>query len=380
MKQETNNEMDLLLRRLGRRQAESVSNDNGQPDHLDADELNAYAENAVPAVARARYTEHLAECGRCRDLVVSLSGAAGVAVAREAVSVAEPAGFKKFLASLFSPMVLRYAAPALGLILIAVIGVIVLRRPEEANTDFVVQVPREQPLQAPASSPATPPQATFSVEQNGLEKNSKQEAQSKRDEDPAPVVNAPPSVNSVSAEVRQTADATQPVAKESPAAPKPADVISESKRKDEAEEQKADTAGRVAKVANEPPPPSEKAAEPSPVNSRTVAELTPLRAQKRGVVAAAPSAAGSAANVQRDGEDDKNNYVETRSVAGRRFRKEGGAWIDTAYESPRSITNIARDSEQFRALVADEPAIKQIADQLNGEILVVWKGRAYRIR
>jgi hypothetical protein len=30
-------------------------------------------------------------------------------------------------------------------------------------------------------------------------------------------------------------------------------------------------------------------------------------------------------------------------------------------------------------LIADEPAIKTIADQLDGEIIVVWKGRAYHI-
>jgi hypothetical protein len=41
---------------------------------------------------------------------------------------------------------------------------------------------------------------------------------------------------------------------------------------------------------------------------------------------------------------------------------------------------MARGSEQFRALVADEPEIKKIAEQLDGEVIVVWKGRAYRIR
>jgi hypothetical protein len=66
-------------------------------------------------------------------------------------------------------------------------------------------------------------------------------------------------------------------------------------------------------------------------------------------------------------------------VAGRTFRKDRGMWIDTAYNSG-STTNLTRGSEQFRALVADEPAIKTIADQLDGEIIVVWKGRAYRIR
>jgi hypothetical protein len=31
-------------------------------------------------------------------------------------------------------------------------------------------------------------------------------------------------------------------------------------------------------------------------------------------------------------------------------------------------------------LIADEPAIKTIADQLDGEIIVVWKSRTYRIQ
>jgi hypothetical protein len=31
-------------------------------------------------------------------------------------------------------------------------------------------------------------------------------------------------------------------------------------------------------------------------------------------------------------------------------------------------------------LIADEPTIKTIADRLGGEIIVVWKGRAYRIQ
>jgi hypothetical protein len=71
---------------------------------------------------------------------------------------------------------------------------------------------------------------------------------------------------------------------------------------------------------------------------------------------------------------------ETRTIAGRRFRKERGIWTDTAYDSSTATVDMARDSEQFRALVADEPGIGTIARQLDGEVIVVWKGRAYRIR
>jgi hypothetical protein len=88
---------------------------------------------------------------------------------------------------------------------------------------------------------------------------------------------------------------------------------------------------------------------------------------------------GKAESKEKSDSESKKEPAETRSVAGRTFRKERGLWIDTAYNSGNT-TNLTRGSEQFRALVADEPAIKTIADQLDGEIIVVWKGRAYRIR
>jgi hypothetical protein len=71
--------------------------------------------------------------------------------------------------------------------------------------------------------------------------------------------------------------------------------------------------------------------------------------------------------------------AETRTVAGRKFRRAGNAWVDTAYTS-QAVTVVRRNSEQYRALVADEPQLRRISDALGGEVTVVWKGRAYRIR
>src|SRR5215208_1354642 len=92
MKPEINNEMDLLLRRLGR----SASDLPKDSDHLDVDELSSYV--SVGTVA-------------------------------ETAKVSEPSALRKFLASLFSPTVLRFAVPALGLIVVAVIGLTVSRQP-----------------------------------------------------------------------------------------------------------------------------------------------------------------------------------------------------------------------------------------------------------
>jgi len=77
---------------------------------------------------------------------------------------------------------------------------------------------------------------------------------------------------------------------------------------------------------------------------------------------------------------DSDGEHETRTVSGKRFRRQGSAWIDTAYDSSHETINISRGSEQFRALVADEPGIRTIAEEFNGVVIVVWKGRAYRIQ
>jgi hypothetical protein len=70
----------------------------------------------------------------------------------------------------------------------------------------------------------------------------------------------------------------------------------------------------------------------------------------------------------------------TRTVAGRKFRRQGDAWVDANYSAGQSYTVVRRNSEQFRALVGDEPGLRRIAEALGGEVIVVWKGRAYRIR
>ena len=81
-----------------------------------------------------------------------------------------------------------------------------------------------------------------------------------------------------------------------------------------------------------------------------------------------------------NGRDRGDKVSETRSVAGRRFRREGSIWVDTGFDSSRPTVNVTRGSEQYRALIADEPEIKTIAEELSGEVIVVWKSTAYRIR
>lgn len=381
MRQETNNEMDLLLRRLARQHETSASG-----DHLDADELSSYAENVLPPVARARYTEHLAECARCRDLVVQLSSSAGVVVAPETANVSAPSALRKFLASLFSPMVLRYAVPALGLVVVAAIGFMVSRNGGTANSP-IADVRYKQPDQGlvPSSQPQQP-SSSPEKQSSGFYDNNESSSKAATVHDSIPksgaaASNAAPvspvttdASKDTETQTKKAEEQQQPETKEAEA-PKPAAAVSDLKKL----EPKQEAAQQTVTVRDEPAAEKAKTEDRSGVGDFAVA--SPGVARKR----AEPGSAGGAAAIkpmaaQRDDAADKDkNDAETRTVAGRRFRKQGGVWIDTAYSS-QSLTELRRGSEHYRGLVGDEPAIKQIADQLDGEIIVVWKGKAYKIR
>jgi len=404
MRQETNNEIDLLLRRMSRQNGGSLRDGEAHEQHLDADELSSYAQNALPPAARARYMEHVADCSMCRKLVTELSlslGATAVAAA-PVEAVAEASGLKKFLASLFSPMVLRYAVPALGLIVVAAIGFVILR--QRGEDGFVAQLDSKQnstPVTtapgaaAPTSSPNTVAPGYMQPDQSGRVANLK-EAPPKSGEvagdvagaGPGAVAPAPaPVATPARTEDTVVATAQPTIAAEPP--PAKLDAVTENETQKKQEQKSKDA---VAKKAAEPtvavqaadtPVKTTRANEPARDNNtapQTGAERADeskreaMPVQRSGTFGGVTSA-GRRARAQTDKDD-----AETRTVSGRRFRKERGIWTDTAYDSSTPIMSVARNSERFRSLVADEPEIKKIAEQLDGEVIVVWKGRAYRIR
>jgi len=410
MKQANNNEVDLLLRSLAKGRDESTwrsgsasAGGNGAfPDHLDADELNSYAEGVVPAAARARYTEHLADCEACRRIVIDLSQAAGVANRFEVPRQQTGPGFWQKLAAIFSPAVLRFAVPALVLTAVIGIGLLAFRR--EPQSDFVAR------NQGPAADSPAP---------SGALKQAEAPAANSGSAPPAAVAKAsasPGVTDSIGAKtdrLEKTLDAPAPDASRG--------IFGETRSmaKDGAPAEKAAEVAQSRPYASEPkvgtavPPPATVQSEADEV-TRTAKELPAKREdQERGRDdfrnqpseehgpnrAAAPR--GPYNNSQRNvgginlgnngpnatdkkakAEDNKakRGDVETRYVSGRQFAREGNAWIDTAYESSRATINVKRSSEQFRALVADEPGLGAIASQLNGVVIVVWKNRAYRIQ
>ncbi|HKB68873.1 MAG TPA: zf-HC2 domain-containing protein [Pyrinomonadaceae bacterium] len=393
MKPANNNEVDLLLRALARERTGAAwrsGSDGGDAegissDHLDADELNSYAEGLAPAAARARYIEHLAECAACRGIVVGLTQAAGVATRLEDPAQTRGAGFWKRLSEFLSPKVLGYAIPAL--VLTAVIGIGFIALKQRQGSQFVAQNERRSETPPAAQhqtdsglSSAAQPQpsvqngtqsgriAEVPKERTALEDEKLQAGQGSGKSD-ASVAKIAPSKDAGQADVGSVVE-SRPYAPEPKAAeaPPPAPVINPEKSAELAKE-------RSEKREDQPRDQNEE------FRVQTDDVHGPNRSRSNTAQAATQRGAGIMAG--RGPSADKNKKgadVETRSVMGRHFTREGDAWVDTAYEYSQATVRVARGSDQFRALVADEPAIRTIAAQLNGVVIVVWKNRAYRIQ
>lgn len=397
MKTTDKNEMDLLLRALGRdasarsRGASAAQSQHEIDAHLDADELNCYAEGIASSAERARYNKHLADCDSCRSIVVGLVPAAGVNRRYDSLEQKTGWNLREKLAALFAPSVLRYAMPALALTAIIAIAIVALR--QRPNTEFVAQnQPQSLPVvsssdQGQQQAKSTGPQPAVSpVQQQPLaESKEKDLSRSQKSDANQPQAIAPNTGagadraakgllqpgSSAGVPQSQPTFATEP--SEAPAPPPPprtalddASKIGEARNaQTEAESQKRSREDNYSRgrEENEVARPTSAKGGPSRNNSQNVGGLS--------------SVISRSANKDEKG---AGNAVEARRVSGRLFHRQGNAWVDADYVSGRATVNVSRGSEQFRGLIADEPALRSIAEQLGGEVIVVWKGTAYRIR
>jgi hypothetical protein len=420
MNQDSDKEMDLLLRRVSRRGASSVAGGaNPMPGaaHMDADELSAYAEGALPEGARSRYASHLADCDSCRKIVTELVLSSNIEAEAQGTvtqTIDAPArSWREWMATLFSPPVLRYAAPALALIAFASIIFVVVMRNREV-TSFVAD---KRPGNTQASSPAVQPQNDETATSNAGTNDGVSD-----NHGVASNANAASVAQNSNTTITQTKEAapagtsTQPNGFRTGDAPKPPDLPADASPPPPAQQQGAAEAQRQAEAlpvvtpGNKPIDkvteskddasladrgrrdnrdaaaggggPRKRSGESADTTGALGAATTsPSAEERKQKNEAAKSAPAPAARARREAEgaDDDEYAASTRTVAGKRFRQQNGTWVDTAYSSSRSTVKVKRGSEQYRALVADEPLIGTVANSLGGDVIVVVRGRAYHI-
>jgi hypothetical protein len=331
----------------------------------------------------------LADCEACRGIVVSLTQAAGAANRLEVPEQKGGASFWQKLSALFSPPVLRYAVPALVLIAVLGIGLLALRQqPSGAlvaqNEPRTAAIPSTQTDSAPAHNPTPQLETRNGVEpatgvQRGMVSDSLDEPKKLEDKKVAelmpegtvsktgPAKDSASTVDGASVAQSQPSYAYEP----KPVAPPP--VAS-----------KVFDAEKSRELAKEQPAKREDRSRDQDETFRNEADDVhgPNRSRSNNAPATSQRGAGLMGGRGPSGMDKskKPADVETRTVMGRQFRREGDAWVDVAYDPSRATVRVTRGSDQFRALIADEPGIRTIAEQLNGVVVVVWKGRAYRIQ
>jgi hypothetical protein len=407
-------QIDVLLRRYA-----GQSQGNTATEHLDADELNAFAEGSLPAAARARYVSHLVDCNDCRQIVSQLAISSGVLVKPEATAgIQGYSWWKRF----FSPLTLRYAAFAMVLIAAAGVIFLVTRRPRESN--LVAQSDeRERAPEKVVKPPDNAPQ-TYSDSQSAANDNNQR-------------LKAP--LSQISPSTDQVAKADQLKAGDTPSSPPKS--LKEGGAPLPVTAKKAEPAAIQPVPSYAPPPPSEaKRAETEAREQPAIAGLASARGPSKS---ASPNdnfkmmdrgraverdkdnrsgddASRAAVNqpARKRASDEKakgprrdveNNVVnrnsnevqrevattqgavtlnrsatvveekqsDTRAAGGRKFRRQGNAWVDAKFKSSMSVKSISRGSSEFSSL---DSGLRSIAQQLGGEVIVVWKGKAYLIR
>lgn len=403
MKKANNNEMDLALHSLAKRGESSLlanstegNRENPLTEHLDADELNSFAEGLVPEVARTKYMEHLADCVACRKVVVNLTQTSGPIPQITKTEVERGPGFWDKLSAFLSLPIMRFGVPALALTAVIAIGFLAWRKDRQA--DFVAQ---HQPGAETQTVPNTQDSTGKVSEQPSA--NTRTSLSPVSTPNAAAPITTPPGTGTFMSEPRteqspsDSVSHNKPFLKDSDAPPPPpaatANAASKtagsdtfSERKVGALSSKPASPGEVQKSADK----KQEQVNETVAQTRARDETNFERQQEReddnrAYTANAPSGPRRAEGLAgvRGGYGRKNKRDttddETRSVAGRSFRRQGSLWVDTAYASQTTI-NVRRASEQFRALIADEPAIRDVANSLAGEIILVWKGKAYRIR
>jgi hypothetical protein len=437
--------MDLLLRRHARRRGAFASGA-GEPGasgagvtsagtHLDADEMNAYAEGVVPEAVRARYVAHLADCDQCRAIVTQLTLAANPPIKdeeRAPQQATTPQGsWREWLAALFAPPMIRYGATALALLCVAGILFLAMRQQRSSSQQdgptYVAQNKEStaQPGSAAQSNTAQPSVAQASPPAAGVETNPTEKKDSAlakearppsdtetgvldgqqsrpqpsvvtREETPAAAAapSAPAPLSSAESAPKPAANEPRrnevPADRDSPAASRPAPTTTVSPGVAGGTAQETVEVDRVRENRKDGPVRDERGAGAGATNNTASARESEdtVRLSRRARASEARQKSADRVQAKSEGADTSTSTAgragarstETRSVGGRQFRREGSAWVDTAYNAGRATVNIKRGSEQYRALVADEPGIRTIADQLGGEVIVVWKARAYRIR
>ncbi|MBL8122714.1 MAG: zf-HC2 domain-containing protein [Blastocatellia bacterium] len=383
MELEFDKEIDALMRKGAA--GIGVTPSVGSGAHLDADELSAFAEHAMPEKMRALYMRHLADCDRCRKILSGLIMLNAEAELETAASVAvgSPSSEVPWYKRLFLFPNLAYAMGGLVLVFGGLIAISVLQSSQretatvtqmtESDQGHVPMAASEPDFYAANAANATANAAanTNAASMSGAPGYSTNTASNSM----AVAANALPRnerevPSGESAASGVTADGVDPKAPAvSAAAPLPPPAKTEIP-KDAELAMKPDAAAEDKMAAKEK---DDDAAKNRSLAAKKVNEQP--RTQAGGQAKATP---GPTRDMQQNFPNRADNTFElnSRRVGGKDFQFKNGVWYDNAYRGQSTI-NVRRGTDEYRKL---DGGLRSIAESLRGTVVVVWNEKAYRIQ
>lgn len=385
---EFDKEIDVLLRQSARGETVFAAT-NPKSLHLDADEISAFAENALPEKAKRRSMLHLADCDACRKTLSNLI-LPSADVGSETVHAAEKQAEKQTIAPpipwhrrLFAFPNLAYTMGALVVVFSGIVGYTVLQNVSNSRSAEVSQISEKQPSGKAMSSDgdraAVESFSNSMMSANTMMSNSASMNSSSNTSAifSNPVMSSAPmrAMNSNAAMTRESSDKILRTESKSPA--------EQNEATDLVKNQDSSTVGAPPSPAKENAHQSDGAAQKQqnetqsstarnqidnlPLNGRRVENLplTTMEAEKK------------TRKVEDLRDDTKLKSPEAgTNVGGKTFKRTDNVWYDSAYRG-QPTTNVARGTREFKEL---DSGLRGIAENLGGTVVIVWKQKAYRIQ
>ncbi len=347
--------------------------------HLGADEISAFAENALPEKTRATYMAHLADCDRCRKTlsnVISLNAESENETVQAEEKEIVPAPIPWYRKLFVFPN-LAYTLGALVLVFSGIAVLTVLQNSNNLQNAEVSQVSESMPNGKGMSSDgdAMPVESYSNSMVNSNMMMSNSTSMNMASNSSASVSNS-----SISFAPAMTANSNASARRESDK-----DLKDESKA-DAPQKEPANSAKTDGSVSAGAPLSKEnnyqvenEAQKQQPVQNSTAQNQTNIAPGSRNVQRA-PSATLRAESKSKKLEDSRNDAREksneTTTVGGKTFKRTNNAWYDSAYKGQPTI-NITRGTNEYKKL---DSGLRGIAENLGGTVVVVWKEKAYRIQ
>lgn len=378
MEFEFDKEIDAILRKAREGEfvfADNLKSENQNPKlpHLDADTLSAFAEKALPEKSKKLYTAHLADCDRCRRILSNLillnaeEEILPVIVTERKIVETQIPWYRK----LFAAPNLVYTFGALVLVFSGFAAYFVLQNTLTGTSSEISQSTETKPnAKGPsaiensdnfnANAVSNTASSTANTSANtaaNLASNTASISTNSASNAASNAANAANTVSNVS-----NKELTKSVPMASAPTPPPPPVA-------------ADGASDMGEIR------SESKTKPEELSAARSAETPsvpkPILPSKRR-----EDEENKALRNTRDAQTDKSE----KKIAGKTFRRVDSAWVDSEYHRDSNqqsnmmlppLTRISRGSNEYKKL---DSGLRNIADQLDGIVIVIWKSKGYRIQ